>query len=77
MNKMLVVTLAEPIGKQYRDELHSFFCEDITVDYMVCSSDNIEAVYDYDLILISSYDLVNEIKEYINPKSKIIKIIKI
>lgn len=76
MNKMLVVTLAEPIGKKYRDELYNFFGDDIIVDYMVCSSDNIKAVYEYDLILISSYDIVNEIKEYINPKSKIIKIIK-
>lgn len=76
MNRMLVVTLAEPIGKQYRDELKSFFVDDITVDYMVCSSDNIKAVYDYNLILISNYDLVNEIKEYINPQSKTIKIIK-
>ena len=76
MNKMLVVTLAEPIGKQYRDELKRFFGDAITIDYMVCSSSNIKAVYDYDLILISNYDLVNEIKEYINSRSKIIKIIK-
>lgn len=76
MNEILVVTLAEPIGKQYRDELKRFFDDVITIDYMICSSSNIKAAYDYDLILISNYDLVNEIKEYINPKSKILKIIK-
>lgn len=76
MNKMLVVTLAEPIAIQYRDELRSFFGDAITVDYWICNFSNIKDVYDYDLVLISNFDLVNEIKEYINPKSKIIKIIK-
>lgn len=76
MNKILIVTLADPIGKQYRDELRRFFNDAITIDSFAFDASNIEFIHDYDLILISSYDLVYEIKDYINPNAKIIKIIK-
>jgi len=76
MYKIIVVTQAEGIGKDYCEELKGFFNEDLLINYITWNDDNIKSIYNYDMILISSYNIISRIREYINPQSKVIKIVK-
>ena len=76
MNKIIIITRAEEIGRYYCEELRNFFGDTITIDWMICKDKNIKLIYDYDMILLSQYNIINNIKEHINPKTKVIKIIK-
>ncbi len=76
MKKILLITLAEPIGTQYWAELRDFFGDALQIDFMTCSQVVKTPAFGYDLILLSSYGFWDEIKDSINYDAKVIKIIK-
>ena len=76
MHNIIVVTQAEAIGREYCKELNEFFNDNLIINFIVWNDDNIKSIYGYDMILISNYNIVNRIREYINPKSKVLKITK-
>lgn len=76
MKKIIVIASYKGIAKYYCDELRNFFVDEIQVDYITADSNNINIISDYDMVLITTYKIINNIKKYINKKCKIIKIIK-
>ncbi|MCH4887481.1 AAA family ATPase [Acidaminobacter sp. JC074] len=76
MNKLLVVSKAEGIGKYYCDELRKFFDDAIVIDYIAMNYENVNVVEDYDLILITTHTIVEHIMQYVRKDSRILKVIK-
>ena len=67
LNKVIIISRAEKVGRCYCEELRNFFGDRLIVDWMIYKDKNIKLIYDYDMILLSQYDTINYIKEYINP----------
>lgn len=76
MNKLLVVSKAEGIGKYYCDDLRQFFGDAITIDYIAMNYENVQKVNGYDLILITTHTIVEHIIPYVKKESRILKVIK-
>ncbi|MCT4564463.1 MAG: sigma 54-interacting transcriptional regulator [Maledivibacter sp.] len=76
MKKLIVVAKAKGIGEYYCEELRNFFADEIQVDYITWDSKDIEVINSYDMILITTYTIIDSIMKYVNKNCKIIKIIK-
>jgi transcriptional regulator with PAS, ATPase and Fis domain len=76
LKKLIVVAKAKGIGEYYCEELRSFFADEIQVDYITWDSKDIEVINSYDMILITTYTIIDSIMKYVNKNCKIIKIIK-
>lgn len=76
MKKLIVVAKAKGIGEYYCEELRSFFADEIQVDYITWDSKDIKVINSYDMILITTYTIIDSIMKYVNKNCKIIKIIK-
>lgn len=76
MKKLIVVAKAKGIGEYYCEELRSFFADEIQVDYITWDSKDINVINSYDMILITTYTIIDSIMKYVNKNCKIIKIIK-
>ncbi|MCT4605321.1 MAG: sigma 54-interacting transcriptional regulator [Marinisporobacter sp.] len=76
MKKLIVVAKAKGIGRYYCQELRDFFVDEIQIDYVTSDSNNIQMVRDYDMVLITTYTIIDNIMKYVNQHCKIIKIVK-
>ncbi len=76
MNKLIIVTYSKEIGDTYRREVENFFGDDLKIDNITSSSDDIAKIKDYDLILLSDFDLIKVCKEYVLDSAKILKVMK-
>ncbi len=76
MNKLLVVSKADGIGKYYCEELRQFFDEAIQIDYIVSDYHDLSMVKEYDLILITTHTIIRNIMHYVKKESRILKVIK-
>jgi transcriptional regulator with PAS, ATPase and Fis domain len=76
LKKLIVVAKAKGIGEYYCEELRNFFADEIQVDYITWDSKDIEVINSYDMILITTYTIIDSIMKYVNKNCKIIKIIK-
>jgi transcriptional regulator with PAS, ATPase and Fis domain len=76
LKKLIVVAKAKGIGEYYCEELRSFFADEIQVDYITWDSKDIKVINSYDMILITTYTIIDSIMKYVNKNCKIIKIIK-
>jgi transcriptional regulator with PAS, ATPase and Fis domain len=76
MNKLLVVSKAEGIGKYYCEELRDFFDDAIVIDYIAMDYENVKVVEEYDLIIITTHTIVEHIMQYVRKDSRILKMIK-
>lgn len=76
MKKLIVVAKAQGIGKYYCEELRNFFVDEIQVDYITTDNNNIKIISSYDMVLITTYTIIDSIMKYVKENCKIIKIIK-
>lgn len=75
-NKFALVTTGLAIGKQYQKELQDFFQGSLDVDLFVHKRDDLSVLKQYDLVLLSHYGLVSNVKAYLHPDSKVLCIKK-
>lgn len=76
MDRLLVVSRVENIGAYYRDELRLFFDNAIEIDCVSANANNLQAISDYDLILITTHTIVEDIMRYVKKGSRVLKVIK-
>ncbi len=76
MNKLIIVTISKEIGDTYREDVKSFFGNDIDIENITSTSPQIAKLSQYDLILLSDFEIIKECKEYIPQNAKILKVIK-
>lgn len=76
MKRLIVIAIAEKIAKYYSGELRSFFDDEIQIDYITVSDDNIKVINQYNMIMITTYTIIDKIMPYVNETCKIFKIVK-
>ncbi len=76
MKKLVLVTARQSIGTQYHRELQEFFAGSIQIGLLVVGQDDLSSIGQYELVLVSHYDLVSEFKPYLRSDTKVICIKK-
>ena len=76
MKRVIVIAIAEKIAKYHCGELKSFFDDEIQIDYIMASDDNIKVISQYNMIMITTHTIIDKIMPYVNETCKIFKIVK-
>lgn len=76
MRKLLVVTMVPRVGDYYRSELRDFFGEHLSIDSMVSSDERLTRIREYDMVLISTHALIENVRKHVRENARILKIVK-
>ena len=76
MKRLIVIAIAEKIANYHCGELKSFFDDEIQIDYITALDDNIKVINQYNMIMITTYTILDKIMPYVNETCKIFKIVK-
>lgn len=76
LNKIIIVSRSPGIGRYYLEELESFFEDEITIDSITTSHLNLDIIQAYDMVLITTHTVLNNIMPYVNKSAKVLKIVK-
>ncbi len=72
-DKIMVVGLGEKIANNYKNLLQEVFEGQLTVDWILANDSNIKKIYDYPLLIFTTYGLLRDVQNFINPNVKILK----
>ncbi|MDM8533180.1 sigma 54-interacting transcriptional regulator [Clostridiaceae bacterium HSG29] len=76
MKKIIIVSRSRRIGLHYLEKLSDIFEDDIFIDAIIQDDDNLDSIMEYDLVLITTYTVLDSIMQYVSKDSKVLKVAK-